>query len=723
MLGQRAGRLVEHHPRCAFEQADFVGRQLIGEQQVHAATVPGQLILPPGFLQQRVQLFAQRFGIAGGAQAQHQQIDMQAVAPPETLAAHQGAQQAGFLAMTDAQQQQRPIARDAHAPQSRLAQAIAQQGRRAAAQGRMRMQQQGGEQLQLRQPGRFQAQLARLPAGLAGRIGEGPFQCGQGGIALGVFEQGLPRAAGQGQEGQLPVFAGFEHQAHLQRHHRVECPAAVAAQPVEHALRLTLIAVTAEEALPVAVKPHHRHARVVDHQAMQEQWRFFLGMARTPGKQQGLQLREILAADEQLAERRVAFVVERRRQYHFAITGQLQGARSIALVAQGQAADFQVVGSGDGNLHAQADAMVVTLEFRHMRMEGHLLMLGQHAGRLPARRPQRPALLVAQVDPQPLAVAGGIALPARQRMLMPVQPAATGGGYPTAQTAVAEHVNLGEQLGALGQPGMRRRHPTADRRLARLEPRALRRQFLRDALMQQQLHDPDPRFFTKTPHQHIGTEGIVQGGEDHALVMGHERAHGSATPATGNPLGGEVRRFVEPVAADQAEALQAQQIVQRGRRIDRQGQRRRVGRHHQIARLLAAQAQCGHPECPVAVAVFGIARGEGRFGDAPGHALVAAMLALHLDGGAFALPEQRAGMAGQQQRRHQVLEHRAIPGQQGQPAGHLRQGPTEAEPVFQGHIALHDGEIAGQSRLARQQVVMVIVQAVGTEVVANVEQP
>ena len=79
------------------------------------------------------------------------------------------------------------------------------------------------------------------------------------------------------------------------------------------------------------------------------------------------------------------------------------------------------------------------------------------------------------------------------------------------------------------------------------------------------------------------------------------------------------------------------------------------------------------------------------------------LLALHDQ--PIGLLEQAAGRRAHDQRRHQVLEHRARPGDQRRPVSERRRGPAEAEPVPGRDIALGDGEQAGEPRLRCEQIV------------------
>ena len=69
--------------------------------------------------------------------------------------------------------------------------------------------------------------------------------------------------------------------------------------------------------------------------------------------------------------------------------------------------------------------------------------------------------------------------------------------------------------------------------------------------------------------------------------------------------------------------------------------------------------------------------------------------------------EQAAGRRAHDQRRHQIFEHRAGPGDQRRAARDRRRRAAEPEPVSGGHVALGDREEAGQARFGGQQVVAI----------------
>jgi hypothetical protein len=96
-----------------------------------------------------------------------------------------------------------------------------------------------------------------------------------------------------------------------------------------------------------------------------------------------------------------------------------------------------------------------------------------------------------------------------------------------------------------------------------------------------------------------------------------------------------------------------------------------------VAAEPSPEAEPRHAERLVAVAMIRIARSEGGFRDAPGQALRLAVPALDADRDPLALAEQALGPAAQQQPRHQIFEHRAVPRDQRQSTGGASHRPLE----------------------------------------------
>jgi hypothetical protein len=93
--------------------------------------------------------------------------------------------------------------------------------------------------------------------------------------------------------------------------------------------------------------------------------------------------------------------------------------------------------------------------------------------------------------------------------------------------------------------------------------------------------------------------------------------------------------------------------------------------------------------------------------------------------GAAALIQQGARIAAHQQQRHQVFEHRPAPRHQRRAAVDVRDEAPHMKPVMLRHVALCDGDEAGQPRFGGQQVVEGPVRPCGTvrvgEAVSNRE--
>ena len=105
-----------------------------------------------------------------------------------------------------------------------------------------------------------------------------------------------------------------------------------------------------------------------------------------------------------------------------------------------------------------------------------------------------------------------------------------------------------------------------------------------------------------------------------------------------------------------------------------------------------------------------------------GRPRLAAVLDLPGDGGAAGLGQQRAGQAAEQQPGHQVLEHRAAPGDQADASGGADERAAELEPVAARGLAPRDGQVAGQAALRGQQVIAGVVQPAVHQVVADGEE-
>ena len=134
------------------------------------------------------------------------------------------------------------------------------------------------------------------------------------------------------------------------------------------------------------------------------------------------------------------------------------------------------------------------------------------------------------------------------------------------------------------------------------------------------------------------------------------------------------------------------------------------------------EAQPGNAEPPVLIHLVHVDRVVARLGDAPGHVALPAVLDLARDGGLAGLLQQRVLVAGQEQPRHEVLEHRAAPRHQAEVAAVAGEQAAESEPVLLRHLALRDQQVAGQAGFGGQQVVPGRIAPPLAHVVADAQQ-
>ena len=349
---------------------------------------------------------------------------------------------------------------------------------------------------------------------------------------------------------------------------------------------------------------------------------------------------------------------------------------------------------------------------------------GPPAGRLRAGRPHGAAGGVAQEDERAPVVARRVLAPARDGDVAPAAVARPRGRQHHRVAPVGQQVR--DRRAAIGAPHAPHRGRRGDRlggrRLHFLGPRVGHGHVPRHALLQQQLAGLDHRFAMEALAHPAFVQGVRDGDDGHALVMRHEAAHDREPGVVGQPGPGEIHGLVEAIAAGRAHVGEAPVVAQRTGGIDHGGQARRVGRDHDVVRQAALEAQARHAEIGILVGEFHVAGVVGRLRDAPGNVqrLAIGLLALHHQ--PVGLLEQAAGRCAHHQRRHQVLEHGAGPGDQRRAMAQRRRGAAEAEPVARGHVALGDGEQAGQPRLGSEQVVAAGVEPVVGQRIADRQQ-
>ena len=138
------------------------------------------------------------------------------------------------------------------------------------------------------------------------------------------------------------------------------------------------------------------------------------------------------------------------------------------------------------------------------------------------------------------------------------------------------------------------------------------------------------------------------------------------------------------IAAQRTDCSQPLEVLHRFARLELRGERRRIGRDHRVLPETALQSEAGHAEIRVLVVHLAVAAIEGRFRNAPGNALGTGVVDLPADDQPAGVVEQPALRLLHDQRRHQILEHRARPGHQRAAEADLDDGPAEAEPMLRG---------------------------------------
>ena len=354
----------------------------------------------------------------------------------------------------------------------------------------------------------------------------------------------------------------------------------------------------------------------------------------------------------------------------------------------------------------------------HVRVEEDLAVRGWRRD----RRPEVPAFEVTQVDSEAGAVAGRIGAPACQCEGIPLAAATAALGHHDAVMTVRQDVNLRKLGIERDRPWLHRRvrahrDPTARRFGARL----FNGRTGHGALEQQRLGGLRHRLRVETSHHGIAVQQVVQCDEDHSLVMRHEGANDRWSAVRPLARRRAVDRLVQAVASHQAELLQTIEVLQHRMRRDAHSERARIGSDHQIIFEAPLETEVWNTEGSILVVLVCVELVESRLRDAPGHSPPPRVGDLLAHDGPAGPPHHAVGTFAQQQRRHQVLEHGAAPGEQRVGAAHPSERAAQVQPVFFRNIAFGDRHEARQARLRSQQIVVVIVYRVRRRVVADVE--
>ena len=205
-------------------------------------------------------------------------------------------------------------------------------------------------------------------------------------------------------------------------------------------------------------------------------------------------------------------------------------------------------------------------------------------------------------------------------------------------------------------------------------------------------------------------------------MVGHERAHDRARLSAPQAGGRVVDGLVHAEPSEAAGRRQPLQVAAGLARLDHQRECRRVRRDDQVLRQSPLQAKARHAESAILIVERCVDRVVPAFGDSPRHAALVAVLDLTFHRRVRRLIEEGVGEGRHHQQRHQVLEHRAAPGQEDRLARGVSEQASQREPALLRQSALCDADEAAQACFRRKQIVVACVAPMLGHVVADREQ-
>ena len=646
------------------------------------------------------------------------------------MSLHEVADQVQVGLVGDRKQNDGAVARDAVAPERRLILAIAGDDAGPRPPLRPRVENRAGEpgvELHVRLAG---AQLVQehLVAG----PGQGEHAVDHAGVAAAVHVDfgGGPRG-GHADEGvdvgglpRLDAHAvpdcgdGIEHDAGAVR----KGPGRVESRRIAHG------PAAPDEGRPVGLEGKAaEHRAAGDGHGVEHPGRRLLGRPGAAGEEDGGLVGNRLRSEEKLVEGRMGSIRLAVEQHDLGEAGDLDGPRAPGQVRDGNRAQLHVVFRADGHGRAGQDLMDFRPKLGAALLENSLVPVECRGDGLVGGGPDVAGVHLVQIEEDPVAVPRGILAPAGERQALPPAEAAAAVGDHHVVAAVGEQVHFGgRRVGGLERP--RGRLPffiLADfGGLRRGDGRAEARARQRDALLEQQLRRFQLGIRQEAPLHRFVVEGVIEGEQRHAAVVGHPRANEHERFARGRAQAGRrpVQGFVQPEAAEGAVRHQPLEIPGGRLRRHHQGHGARIGRNDQIVGQSSLHAQRGDAEGAVLVDLVRVDLVVARLGDAPGKAQSARVADLEADRALVGLVEQGALVRGHHQERHQVLEHRTAPGNQhGRPAAG-NEPPAQVEPVLEGQVSARQAHVASQPAFRGQKVVVAGISLTRVKVEADGQQ-
>ena len=265
---------------------------------------------------------------------------------------------------------------------------------------------------------------------------------------------------------------------------------------------------------------------------------------------------------------------------------------------------------------------------------------------------------------------------------------------------------------------MGRREPAGDRRnrvahvgsARHLGTGSGRERVAGHALLEQQFGRLDGRFGVEALDHRSVVDDVAEGHDNHALVMSHVTVDDGDRRPSRKATCGVVERFAKAIPSGGAAGGQSGEVADRGVGSDHRCEGGGVGGDHEGVAQAPSDAQAGHAEPGILVSLSEVTGVESRLGDSPRHAVLVGVTDLAVDDQPIGVLQHAADGGSHHEGRHQVLEHRPGPRDQGGATADGSQRATEAEPVFGIDVALGDRHEAGETGFRGEQVVVARIQ-------------
>ena len=411
----------------------------------------------------------------------------------------------------------------------------------------------------------------------------------------------------------------------------------------------------------------------------------------------------------------VVLVLGGRSQQHLAVGGDLEVDITATAVGEGDASQLGATVLEHGDLGLCLDAVVDTQVAQLVAGEADMIALGHHVEGRVGVAPQVVVAQVAYVEVGAVVVGGDFAVAVEHYVLVARESAAAvvhqHGVLAVTYDAQFRHIGYAVEVTRVA----------LCLHLAVLVALVLRHLevYIRlhlSLLFEQGVHAAHGGFLHEEALQAMVGEIIGQRRQNHALMVGVVGLDGHVVLV--------VIALVEAILVIHAQALEALHVVVHRAVVDADGHQRAVGRQHYAVGRSVLELEVRHTEGVVFVVLCIVELVVCRLADAPRHALLADVAhegTLGADGETVGLVHERVFEGWQEDERHEVLEHGAVPRRHTLVALVLHQCLIKTEPMLVGCIALGNGEERCQACLAGEVVVVVWQQRVVGGVVAYAE--